>query len=211
MRAPTLVILCAAAPLLFGQAPDGPNRFGQTIKKILSMGHDKWVDWYVAEPRRGSRVDAENSFCMALHERNVAILQRRPKEEQDFLSECRSMFADLAKTAFVAGSEIEPQWQGWPVAIAESSTAVNLALYEVMTGKGTGPKVSEETILAVWALGENRMLALPTDNVGRNSYMSMKHGMSRVFEKFSSKKKNARDAALRFCLAMTKLASTERT
>lgn len=210
-----LLLLCLSGMMVgsaFSQHA-GPNLYGRINAQILRMGHDQWVLWY-CDPSRATdsgRRDAEVAYCLALHERNTKLLARKSPAEQQFFDECRGMFADMAKSAFVAGSEFYPEWSGWPVAIAESSTAVNFAIYELLSGGRQGQKLFADEVLSHWEKGLPTALGLKGgQNVGRESYQHMSGVVHRIAEAFEGRPKKEYFAAMRFCDAMVSLAATPR-
>lgn len=110
------------------------DRFDKSADAVVRMGHDDWVEWYCDDSRRGpsGRVEAEKVYCLALHEVIQPVLARRSESEQAFFSDARSLFADLAKTSFVTGMDLSGHSEAWSLPIAESSTAINEAIWLVL-------------------------------------------------------------------------------
>lgn len=141
-----LLLTTLAATSLLAPAPD--DRLGKTAEEILGMGHTKWVKWYCDPSRRGAqgRVGAEHEYCTALHERNEKLSAAKPERERVFLDETRAMLADFSKSAFFHGTTIRPEWDGWSLAIAESSTAVNKAVSDLLLGAPINRPISRDHV-----------------------------------------------------------------
>lgn len=183
--------------------------FGQSNSRILKMGHDRWIRWSCDSSRAGEagRRDAEVTFCLAVHERNVTLLAQKSVADQRRYDDYRALFADMAKSAFVAGSELYRDWNGWPVAIAESSTAVNVAIFDLLSGRASAVVPTESEVLLHWRNGLAAALALPEGHVGREAYNHMSGHIHTVATKFEGRPKREFNTAMSFCDAMVELAS----
>jgi hypothetical protein len=130
MRLFAMACLIAATGVVHAQ---NEIPIGKNAQEIVGMGHPAWVKWF-CDPSRGgegNRISAERIYSLAQFEVNERNLRTRPRTEQLDSNKLRSLFADTAKSAFGVGIQKTGDC-GWGLKIAESSTAIELARYDLI-------------------------------------------------------------------------------
>lgn len=206
MRANCFVILVATAAVGHAQTFAESDRFGLSAKQLVEMGHETWMTWYCDSSRRGpdSKVGAEQVYCLALHELNTARIAALPQAEQEFFADVRALFSDLAKTAFGNGIALTGYSEAWGLPIAESSTAINEAIWRILSSEQVARPVNESEIWKLIEKTEQRFQSEKPDQLGEAK--RFRAIAIRIEEKFASRPRREVALARDFILKMARLA-----
>lgn len=214
MKLLILASVLSLVSLVHGQEITDQERFGKTSEQVSKLGHAKWIAFFCDNSRAGAsgRVKAEHIFAIAIHEQNEKKIARLPKQEQEFLSNCRAWFASLAKYAFTVGESVYPSWEGWPLEISKTSTAVNVAIQDLLDRPKLQKVYSKAAIITTLDSRQATILgdARAEDSYSRLHYPSFKVSLNHGEDLFKLRSEKERQIMWRFASEMADVMSTKR-
>lgn len=189
-----------AAVLLTVLVQDKTETFGKTYPQILSMGRQRWSDFYCEAQGGGSTValaGAESSYADALGWRNDKLGKAKVMPLRRLLDDVRNHAVEIG-TAVTGGGTM------WNIIATSLDASSEETIYTVLTLKGTTKKrvVSEmEKEYRILRADFAKADAMPEMmRYGREALPLLRRDLDRVLVEAKRRPRKASDALLDFCV-----------